>query len=423
MDDKPEQTRWTAPFVAAALLHGALVLVLGHWRAPSLWENGAIADALVAGHGFAVPTPDGGHEPTSWQAPAYPLLLAGLWTLLGKGPAAHLALSLLQALLTASVVVPLGALATRWSGPAAGVAARWLAALLPLHAWYSTRLHHTALDLALGPWVLLAIVRLRDGARRPSLAGAGLALVGLTQPVLLAALGAFALLLAVDDLRRGERATARTTALALAVGAALLLPWTIRNGLVHGRLVPIKDSFGKELWIGNNPHATGTAYRPGGLVAVEELHPVAPGPEAERFAAMGAEARAWIAAEPAAFAALTAKRWVWLWSWPPVDLVRHGLGGEAVAYRWGHAAAWLGLVALALLGARGGLHREQLLALAALLGVASLVYGVTHVGQARFRGEVEFVLVPLAAAGLVRRGAAPSADGARGGASPTPGAS
>lgn len=437
MDDKPEPRRWAAPFAVAALLHVGLVLGLGHWRAPSLWENGAIADALLAGHGFSVPTADGGFEPTSWQAPAYPYLLAGLWALLGKGPAAHLALSLAQALLTASVVVPLGALATRWSGAAAGTAARWLAALLPLHAWYATRLHHTALDLALAPWVLLALVRLGDapalerrGPRDRLLAGAGLGLLGLTQPVLLLALAALALLLAADALRRADRPRARAVALALAVAGALLLPWTVRNAVVHGRLVPIKDSLGKELWIGNNPHATGTAYLLGGLVAVEEAHPPAsaatPRPEAERFAAMGAEARAWIAAEPGAFAALTARRLLWLWSWAPADLVRHGQGGEAVAYRWGHVAAWLGLVGLALLGARGGLHREQRLALLALFGAASLVYGVTHVGQARFRGEVEFVLVPLAAAGLlrlVRRGAAPSAAGGPAPASPSPGAS
>jgi hypothetical protein len=420
--DKLDTTRAALlPLAAAAALHVALVLVLGHWRGPSLWENGAIADALVAGHGFAVPTAGGGYEPTSWQAPAYPLLLAGLWTLLGKGPTAHLALSLLQALLTASVVVPLGALATRWSGPAAGAAARWLAALLPLHAWYSTRLHHTALDLALAPWVLLAIVRLRDDPRPRDvvLAGASLAALGLVQPVLLAALGAFALLLAASDRRRG-----RATALTLGVCVALLAPWTVRNAFVHGRLVPIKDSLGKELWIGNNPQATGTAYLPGGLVPVEETHPAPPGPEAERFAAMGAAARGWIAAEPGAFAALTARRLLWLWSWPPADLVRHGLGGEAVVYRWGHVAAWLGLVGLALLGARGP-HPEQLLALVALFGVASLVYGVTHVGQARFRGEVEFVLVPLAAAGLLRLrpSAAPSAAAGPAPASPSPGAS
>jgi hypothetical protein len=44
--------------------------------------------------------------------------------------------------------------------------------------------------------------------------------------------------------------------------------------------------------------------------------------------------------------------------------------------------------------------------------VTTATYALTHVGQARFRGEVEFVLVPLAAAGLAAalrrlRGGAP----------------
>lgn len=402
-----ERTHRRAALLVASALHVALVLALGHWRSPSLWENGAIADALLAGHGFAADAVVPGRlEPTSWQAPAYPLLLAGLWSILGKTPAAHLALSLAQALATASVVLPLAALAARWTR--AGAAGAWLAALSPLHAWYATRLHHTALVLALFPWVVWAFVRLRDDdarARHAVAAGLLLGALALVQPVALGVVALLALGWTAAALRARDRARARRLALAGLVALVVLAPWTIRNAVVHGRLVPIKDSFGKELWIGNNPHATGTAYTPGGLVPIDEAHLPPPPPgarEAERFAALGAEARAFIARDPAGFVARTARKVLWLWTWAPADLVRHGHGGEALRLRWLHVTAWLGLVGLALAGARAaGVTREHTAVLAAAFVVTSLVYGLTHVGQARFRGEVEWLLVPLAARGLV----------------------
>lgn len=39
-----------------------------------------------------------------------------------------------------------------------------------------------------------------------------------------------------------------------------LTPWTIRNYNIHKKLIPITTQFGVNLWIGNNPNATGTDY-------------------------------------------------------------------------------------------------------------------------------------------------------------------
>jgi hypothetical protein len=44
----------------------------------------------------------------------------------------------------------------------------------------------------------------------------------------------------------------------LAVASAVMLPWTIRNYVVHGKLMLVKSSLGYQLWSGNNPAATGT---------------------------------------------------------------------------------------------------------------------------------------------------------------------
>jgi 4-amino-4-deoxy-L-arabinose transferase-like glycosyltransferase len=50
----------------------------------------------------------------------------------------------------------------------------------------------------------------------------------------------------------------RAAAIAGLVVAAGVAPWSIRNYLVHGRFLLVESSFGYNLWIGNNPEATGT---------------------------------------------------------------------------------------------------------------------------------------------------------------------
>ena len=46
--------------------------------------------------------------------------------------------------------------------------------------------------------------------------------------------------------------------LSLIVVAATIAPWTIRNAKVFGHFVPMSTSDGVNLWMGNNPHSTGS---------------------------------------------------------------------------------------------------------------------------------------------------------------------
>jgi len=40
----------------------------------------------------------------------------------------------------------------------------------------------------------------------------------------------------------------------------VLVPWTMRNYNIHKRIIPVTTQFAVNLWIGNNPNATGTDY-------------------------------------------------------------------------------------------------------------------------------------------------------------------
>lgn len=69
-------------FFLSLVLHIAVVLAMGHYHNARLWENGAIAANIYDGKGFSGGL-SMGSEPTSWQAPAYPYLLAATWTAFG----------------------------------------------------------------------------------------------------------------------------------------------------------------------------------------------------------------------------------------------------------------------------------------------------------------------------------------------------
>lgn len=396
-------------FVFSFLLHTAVVLVIGHYRAPIMWENGMIAGHMFAGQGFSG-TFSQTVEPTSWQAPGYPYVLLALWNVFGKdNVTGNLVLSLIQALAIASTIFPMGRLTERWFGPSAGSWARVITCLMPLFLWYPTRLHHTAFVMALHPWMLWGWIAVRDRSTVTNtvLTGVGTGVAGLFQPVLLGVYGLLSFFLAVGALRRGER---RELAGVLSAGVLTLLaltPWTIRNYQVHHRLLLVKSSAGKEFWVGNNPMTTGTAYAPGGEGEVTNVHPPkamqlsGKVPEMELMESIGREAMDYVRAEPGAFVQRTIKKVFWLWTVVPEEYTRSSLGGEARKFRTVQTAYWLAFVALAI-AARvlgGKWSREYFWILALYVVMTSLAYGLTHVGQARFRGEVEFILVPAVAAG------------------------
>ena len=396
--------------VSVAFVFYALVVFgVGHYRTPTLWENGLIAENMWDGRGFSANF-SGRVEPTSWQAPGYPCLLVAAWSVWGRTPAAHLVVSLFQAAALAGALLPMRWLARRWFGPRVVAWVTVVALGLPLYAWYATRLHHTALVMALHPWLVWGWLTWPDRAR----AGAGLGLglltgvAGLFQPVLLAVFGLLSGARCLVAVARRQFRVAGHVLLAGGVTLAVLVPWTVRNYEVHGRLLLVKNSFGKEFWMGNNPHATGTGYVAGGGEEITAAHPPRAFErrgelsEMQMMDALQAEGMDCVRSDPSGFAWRTLRKILWFWTLVPAEYVRSSFGGEALTFRWVHAGYWFLFVALAGVAAVG--RRPWPREYASVLGlygvVYSLVYGLTHVGQARFRGEIEFMLLPAVAVAL-----------------------
>ncbi len=267
--------------VASFALRVAAVFVIGEYRHPNVWESGRIAEALVAGRGFAFdwramlatapPEPD---VASTWWPPAYPAFLAVCHVVAPGAP--YLLASLAQAALSALLPALLFLMGRRLFGERAAWIAAFVAAVHPPFLGFSTLIQTALFEIF---WTTLALwLAMRAGesasptpsaptpgrtaavSRAPRdafLAGIAVAVAGLTRPP------ALALLAIAPAAWRAAGLPARDTlrrAGALLLGAAILLaPWAARNHRVRGEWVLVSSNGGWNLFVGNNP--AGTADR------------------------------------------------------------------------------------------------------------------------------------------------------------------
>ena len=391
-------------------MHFAVVVSLGHYSRPVTWENGVIAESLNNGTGFSFPhgnTP----QPSSWQSPGYPTVLWLIWRGLGQTSAAYLIMGLLQAVIISSMIFPVGWLTNRWFGNQAAIAARWITCLMPLYAWYATRYQQTAIAIAIHPWVLAAWLKTYDTAKLRYGLGAGIAtgIGGLFQPILLPFFGLVSVVAGISLWLRKQTRAFLCVVFAGLLTLLVLTPWTVRNWRVHGRLVPIKTNFAYQLWMGNNPQATGSAFAEGGRIDTFAASPPASAtlagkvPEAVYMDSVLADAWGCITADPEVFVIRTIKRIAWFWTAVPPKYLRSYDEAEALRFWWLHTGYWLSFVTLAVIArlTSGKFPREYTAVILLCVLLYSLTYGVTIVGNARFRGEIEYLLIPATSAGLV----------------------
>lgn len=254
--------------VALALRVGTVWLLSTAHTDSLAYEHGEIAENLLAGKGFAT-TFLGVDGRTSQQAPFYPLLLTLFYASFGAGsPAAILAVQLLQCVAGTALVLAVVWLA--WSlapdRPLVGWFAGIAAALYPTHVYMVTHLQ-VALWAALVLTVLLAVIvspRWQATIYGVVLAGCLAGLLLLVEPILVLALPVCALVFWLGESKCASRqdrfrwrGAARAAGFA-AVALLVVLPWLLRNRIVHGEFVFIKSSFGYAFWQGNNEISWGT---------------------------------------------------------------------------------------------------------------------------------------------------------------------
>jgi Dolichyl-phosphate-mannose-protein mannosyltransferase len=252
----------TLPFVVAFSLRMFLLWVIHRERDahqflffPTSYETWNVAWSMAQGNGFSSPLA-GMQGPTAWVAPAYSWLIAmGLKLSHNDSYAVMVFCLSLNSLMSALTCWPIYGIGKKIGSHEIGLASAWTWVFLPtavmfplewlwdpsFSAFFLAVLIYWTLDLPEAQSVL------------PWAAYGTLWGVTLLMNPALGALFPFLLFWLAQHRWRVHLPWVRQGAAAILLFVLILTPWTVRNYLAFGKLVPIKDNFGLELWTGNNP--------------------------------------------------------------------------------------------------------------------------------------------------------------------------
>lgn len=382
----------------------AAIFVLNDYRNPLTAEYGIVAQNLVAGKGFVGGGWLGPEGPTALNTPIYPLFLA-FWLWIGQ-PLPYLWAEIAQAVLSALVIYIAGKIAYVLSDRRIAIITGIFLVFYPPLIYFCKQISpaiFTTFFTALSFYLIILFWR-NPTWKMAIISGLAFGVSILAEPVLLLAIPGTIFILGLTIYRDIMRDALRKLFLSALVCVLVLLPWTARNYLVFNRIVVLKTSFGLNLWLGNNPNATGFLYTATGEPMQNTLPAgmrdyLATLNEAERYAVLGQEAWHWIRTHPVPFLRLTARRLVYLWWISPTYQVTTQ---NIVEPRFFYIARALIQIPLLVFGALGYLlafSKNRLLFWSNLWWPVAFTipYAISVAGNTRYRLPVEPVLILMSA--------------------------
>ena len=279
------------------------------------WEQGNVARSLLAGQGFGSPFVS--TQPSAIIPPVYPLIVAAFFRLFGIHTVASIfAVHAFDCLINSLACIPVFLMARRRFGPRVALWAAWAWAFSPYGIYFSAAwAWSTHLLLLCLCWLLYLAQDLERSPRLGLWAGFGIlaGFAGLTEPSILVVIPFLLALAAWRLARAGDHWLLPGVVASLALAAAIS-PWLIRDAVVFHRFIPLRDSTGLELWMGNN----GNNLR----WTSDDLHPLHDSKELAAYDAgelaymnhKGQQAKAYIHDRPGWYAWMCARRAVYLWT-------------------------------------------------------------------------------------------------------------
>ena len=366
------------------------------------YETGRIARSIVQGHGFSSPLyhPTG---PTAWMTPVYPYILAGIFELFGVyTKAAAWATLTLNSIFSALTCVPIFYVVRRSFGERVGVWATWAWAVFPYAVYLSADfVWDTALSTLLVAILLTMTFRLERhaGSGLWMLYGLFWGVTALTNPSVLTLLPVFGIWAAIRLYRQGERWFLQACAAGL-IFFATLAPWEVRNYRDFHRIIPLRDSLGLEMWVGNNGDTS--------TWAVDSSHPSENPLELAQYEQMGEvafmakkmrQALSFISSHPGTYAVLVVRRIIYTWTgyW---SFARDYLAVEDMD-PWNMLMS-IPVTILMLLGLRRAFRegKDTAALYAAIIIVYPLIYYIVH-PHLRYRHVIDPYVVALACYAVV----------------------
>jgi hypothetical protein len=366
-----------------------------HWNFG--YETGFVAASLANGHGFSNPlfAPTG---PTAWLAPAYPLLLSGIFRVFGVfSLSSAIAILMFNSLCGALTCIPVYFIGKRVFGESAAVFAAAVWAVFPYSIYLDEFwIWDTALSALLLTVLLWLALELADRSR-PLLwlaFGALAGLAALTNPVLLAPLPFLAFWILFRQRKFASRAIFGPATAVLAF-ALVVSPWLIRNNRVFQKPFLLKNNLWLEVTVGNlgsHRHWWNDDQHPSRNTG--ELHEMARVGEMAYMREKQSEAITFIRSQPGDFLKQSARRFVYVWTgfwdWRVAYLVDEPLDPINIVF-----CSTLTLLALTGLWRSWRRGLPGLFPCAAIPAALPLVHYVTH-PFVSYRHPVDPVLVLFA---------------------------
>jgi len=385
--------RTTLTVLAIALLLRVVVILFVLFRYPPGWlytrgnEMGFLAQSLLFGQGlgspFGVPT-----GPTAFIAPAYPILIAGIFKLFGiDSITSAVVILLIQAAAALLTIWLMMRIARTLFSPRAAMIAGLIWACAPPLLFIPTIFWDTSLAICALTGLVALVLELRPNPSKIVWLGLGAfcGLIALLNSAMVFTTVALLVWLAAQA-PRGARAR---FLLAVCTFTIVFSPWPIRNARVFHAFIPLRTTVGEELWMGNHPHSTGFLD--------ESLFPTYNASELAQYRQMGelaftrnksALAMDYIKQNPVTFLALSTRRVLRFWT---------GTGTQNGSLLFAIYAAFTTLFGLIGLWR---LIRGCRYALAACFAIPLLVfplpYYITH-AEFRYRLLIDPLLTILAA--------------------------
>ena len=280
------------------------------------WEQGNVARALVAGHGFGSPLAS--TQPSAIMPPVFPLIVAAAFKLFGvHTPASIFAVHAFNCVISILATIPVFLLARRTFGERVAWWSAWAWAFSPYGIYFAAAwAWSTHILLLCLCWMLYLAQDLAEQPRLKLWLGFGVlaGFAALTEPSVLVTLPVLMGMAMWQLWRAGKSWFTPALVGSLAV-FAVLTPWTVRNWMVFHKFIPMRDSMGLEMWMGNN----GNDLR----WTSDDLHPLHDLQELADYNRMGELAymqhksdlaKAYIAAHPGRYAITCVRRAIYIWT-------------------------------------------------------------------------------------------------------------
>ncbi len=304
--------------VALAIRLAVIPFVYQEWMSPyniAHFEQGNVAQSLLNGKGFGSPFLS--NQPSAVLPPVYPLIVAGVFSLFGVHTTpAMIFLLALNCAFSSLACIPIFLIARRSFGAHVARWAGWGWALSPYGIYFSAEwAWSTHLLLLCLCWLIFLGQRMAASSAKGLWAsfGALAGFAGLTEPSILVVVP-FLLALAIAQRAALGKRSWMPAVLAAAMLALTISPWMIRNALVFHRLIPMRDSMGLEMYLGNTGNSL--HWRSG------DHHPNHDAKELAEYNAgelaymdhKSAQAAAYVHAHLEWYAWMTARRALYLWT-------------------------------------------------------------------------------------------------------------